>query len=64
MSDVASKKKKAGTTRVEEHVTDCSRLLVYFEGVASENDAFGNNARCIRVQESTHGYKLWSYVAI
>lgn len=62
MSDVAWKKKEDGTTRVEEHVTDCSRLLVYVEWVASEKDTFGNNACCVRVQESTHGHKLWSYV--
>lgn len=50
------------TTRVEKHITDCSRLLVYFDRVASENDAFGDNACRVRVQESAHGYKLRSYV--
>ena len=54
------KKERWKATRLEEHITDCSRLFVDFEGVTGENDAFGDNARCVRVQESTHGYKLWS----
>lgn len=63
MLDVTTKKMEVDRlTRVEEHVADRSRLLVYLEGVAGENNPFGNNARCVRVQESTHGYKLWSYV--
>ena len=57
---VLERKKRWKATGVEEHITDCSGLLVHFERVTSEDDTFGNNARGVGVQESTHGYKLWS----
>lgn len=47
-------------TGVEEHVSNCSRLLVHFKGMACQDDAFRDYPSGVRIQESPSRHELWS----
>lgn len=43
---------------VEEHVSNGSSLFVDLDGVTSENDSFGDDARRIGREEASHSYQI------
>lgn len=45
-------------TGIEKHVSNSSRFLVDFEGMASEDDSFGDDTLGVRVDERAHRHQL------